>query len=305
MRRSATLAPVPRRTVKTRRIAIDYPHGSAMPRHYVNHNIVMSHIVTNLSCMFPEGEDFFVRSVRNYRDQVTDPELKKQVAGFIGQEAMHGREHRNFNDGLGALGFPARLIDRCTKHGLALLARVTPKSHQLAVTAALEHYTATLAEKILSDEDARSILRTVPEVEALFSWHALEESEHKSVAFDVYQHCCGNYGRRVIVMQATTVGFLLGIVASTVASLAIDPATYRHPVRLLREVAALRRSPFVGKDVIAHLWSYNARSFHPDDRDTSFLTDQWRNDLFGAEGTMRDLILTGESAPTIGSPEAN
>jgi uncharacterized protein len=300
-----TLAPVPARTVKTRRIAIDYPEGPAMPRHYVDHDIVMSHIVTNLSCMFPEGEDFFVRSVRNYRDRVTDPELKKQVAGFIGQEAMHGREHRNFNDGLGALGYPTRLVDRGTKHGLALLARVTPKSHQLAVTAALEHYTATLAEKILADDDARAMLKTVPEVESLFTWHALEESEHKSVAFDVYQHCVGNHRRRVIVMQATTVGFLLGIVASTVASLAIDPATYRHPIRLVRSLAALRRSPFLGKEVVAHLWSYNAKTFHPDDRDTTALMEQWRGQLFGAGGSMRELVLTGEAAPALGTPEAN
>ena len=72
----------------------------------------MSHVVTNLSAMFPEGEDFFVRSVRNYREQITDPELKKQVAGFIGQEAMHGREHRSFNVRLGEIGYPTREVDR-------------------------------------------------------------------------------------------------------------------------------------------------------------------------------------------------
>ena len=53
--------------------------------------------------MFPDGEDFFVRSVRHFRDQIADPELKRQVAGFIGQEAMHGREHRAFNDRLDEL----------------------------------------------------------------------------------------------------------------------------------------------------------------------------------------------------------
>jgi hypothetical protein len=305
MNRTADLSPVPTRTIKTRRVSIDYPRDAAMPCHYVDHDIVMSHIVTNLSCMFPEGEDFFVRSVRNYRDEVTDPELKKQVAGFIGQEAMHGREHRAFNDGLGALGYPTRLVDRGTKHGLALLDRIAPRSYRLAVTAALEHYTATLAEKILSDDEARAMLETVPEVESLFTWHALEESEHKSVAFDVYQHCVGNHRRRVIIMQATTVGFLLGIVASTVASLAIDPDTYRHPIRLLRSLAALRRSPFLGREVVAHLWSYNDRGFHPDDRDTTALMELWRAELFGAEGTMKELVLTSGKARAAVAPEAN
>ncbi len=305
MSRTATLSEVPTRTIKTRRVSINYPSGGAMPRHYIDHDIAMSHIVSNLSCMFPEGEDFFVRSVRNYRDKVTDPELKRQVAGFIGQEAMHGREHRSFNDDLGALGYPTRLIDRSTKHGMALLARTTPKSYQLAVTAALEHYTATLAEKILGDAEARDMLETVPEVKSLFTWHALEESEHKSVAFDVYQHCVGNHRRRVIIMQATTIGFLLAIVASTVGSLAIDPDTYRHPIRLVRSLAALRRSPFLGKDVITHLWSYNAKGFHPDDRDTTALMEQWRIELFGAEGTMKELVVTGGKAGTVGALDAN
>ena len=73
--------------------------------------------------MFPDGEDFFVRSVRNYRDQVQDPVLKRQVAGFIGQEAIHGREHRAFNDRLAELGYPVKTVERFTKRGLEIRER--------------------------------------------------------------------------------------------------------------------------------------------------------------------------------------
>src|SRR5206468_11517936 len=109
--------PVPVRSVRTRRIAFAYP-PAALDRHYVKGDLVMSHVVSVLSAMFPEGEDFFVRSVRHYADRVTDPELKKQVAGFIGQEVTHGREHRALNERLQEMGYPTRRVDRMVKAGL-------------------------------------------------------------------------------------------------------------------------------------------------------------------------------------------
>jgi predicted metal-dependent hydrolase len=267
MSHTALAAPIPPRMVRTRRIALTYPDGGGLPRHYMSGDLVMSHVVTNLSAMFPEGEDFFVRSVRHYRDRISDPELKKRVAGFIGQEAMHGREHRTFNERLGELGYPTRLVDRSVKRVLGLGERVLPKSVQLAITAALEHYTATLAEVLLTDPEVREMMG-VDEVRSLFLWHALEESEHKSVAYDV---------------------------ASTVASLATDPATYRHPVRLVKGLVALRHSPFLRRQVLAHLWSYNGRKFHPEDRDTAGLIDQWRDELFGDQGSLIALVRSSES----------
>jgi hypothetical protein len=293
----------PARTVRTRRIALTYP-GERLPRHYVSGDLVMSHVVTNLSAMFPEGEDFFVRSVRAYRDTITDPELKRQVAGFIGQEAMHGREHRSFNARLAELGYPTREVDRSVKWLFALGEKVLPRSVQLAITAALEHYTATLAEVLLTDPAVRDMF-DVDEVRSLFLWHALEESEHKSVAFDVYQAVCGNRRRRVIVMQAVTAGFALAIVASTGRSLLGDGATY-HPVRLTRSLAALRRSPFLRSEVLRQLWSYNGRTFHPEDRDSAGLIDQWRAELFGAEGSLTPLLRTAEvETPSLAGVETN
>jgi predicted metal-dependent hydrolase len=264
----------------------------------------MSHVVTNLSAMFPEGEDFFVRSVRHYRDRITDPELKRQVAGFIGQEAMHGREHRTFNARLGELGYPTREIDRVVKGLFVVGEKVLPPSVQLAITAALEHYTATLAEVLLTDPEARGMI-DVDEVRSLFLWHALEESEHKSVAFDVYQQACGNWRRRVIVMQAVTAGFLLAIIASTVRSLLTDRDTY-HPGRLVRSLAALRHSPFLRPDVARQLLSYNGRTFHPEDRDSAGLIDQWRAELFGVQGSLTSLLRTSDiESPTLDAVDAN
>ena len=100
---SAAVKPV----VRARRIRFSYPTGS-LERHFVDGDLVMSHVVAHLSALFPEGEDFFVRSVRRFADQITDPELQSRVQGFIGQEVTHGREHRALNERLQEMGYPTR-----------------------------------------------------------------------------------------------------------------------------------------------------------------------------------------------------
>jgi predicted metal-dependent hydrolase len=279
---------IPFRTVRTRRIAFEYP-TTDLPRHYMNDDLVMSHVVSVLSALFPNGEDFFVQSVRNYRDQIVDPQLKKQVGGFIGQEAIHGREHRTFNDRLHQLGYPTHRIDK----GVGLLfkglgGKYLSKRVQLAVTAALEHYTATLAEVLLSSPEARNMF-SVDEIRSLLLWHALEESEHKSVAFDVYQEVVGNYRIRVRVMNVVTVAFIAAVIFETFLSLLCDPAT-RDLKRLRRSLGALRSSPFLHAGVWRHLRDYNRPDFHPDDRDTTELVEQWRTTLFGEEGSLADRL---------------
>jgi predicted metal-dependent hydrolase len=286
--RQATTA----RTVRTRRIAFDYPPDK-LPRHYVDDDLVMSHVVSVLSSLFPEGEDFFVRTVRNYRDQIVDPELKKQVGGFIGQEAIHGREHRGFNTRLQRLGYPTGAIDRGTGIGLRFAEKVLPKHVQLAITAALEHYTATLAEVLLTDPRARAML-DADEVRAMLLWHALEESEHKAVAFDVYQAVSGSYLVRVGVMQAVTAGFIGAVIGLTTLSMLNDRSA-RNPRRLIRSLRKLRHSPWLNGRVLRHLLAYDRRGFHPDDLDTTALVEEWRATLFGSSGVLSDRLKAAET----------
>lgn len=275
--------PVPPRSVRTRRIAFAYPPAS-LQRHYVEGDLVMSHVVAVLSTMFPEGEDFFVRAVRAHADRITDPELKKQVAGFIGQEVTHGREHRSLNERLQEMGYPTGRVDRWTRKGLARNERLFPPKVQLAMTAALEHYTATLAETLLTDPRAQELLGE-SEVRSMLLWHALEESEHKAVAFDVYQQMVGDEALRIRVMRFTTFAFLLAVIGHTTASLLGDRATY-NPRRLVRSLAELRHSPFLSREVVRRIRDYNRVGFHPDDNDATELLDRWRTELFGTEGVL-------------------
>ena len=123
------------------------------------------------------------------------------------------------------------------------VASVSPRERTpLAFTAALEHYTATLAETLLSDEDARAEIGD-DGVRSLLLWHALEESEHKAVAFDVYRAVGGTERMRIAVIWLTHLLFVLETTAWTVISLTMDPALRRHPLRVLRSAARVPRSP--------------------------------------------------------------
>ena len=258
-----------------------------MPKHFVGGDLVMSHVVAVLSATFPNGEDFFVRSVRAYRDRIDDPELRMQVRGFSAQESLHGREHRAFNDRLAALGYPTPLIDRFVERALHCADRVLPPSYRLAITAALEHYTATLAEVLLRDHDARAML-AAEEVLHLLAWHAVEEYEHKAVAFDVFQTVSASHRVRTFVMDAVTAGFIGGVLLLTAFSLVTDRAA-RSPRRLVRSLVQLRQSPFIAPAVRHRIRDYNRRDFHPDDHHDPELLDHWRTELFADTG-----MLTGQ-----------
>lgn len=131
--------------------------------------------------------------------------MKRQVAGFIGQESMHGREHRVFNNRLAELGYPTERIARLTKGLLEFRERQTSPKARLAVTAALEHFTAALAELLMTSDEARAMF---------------------------------------------------------------------------------------GHDAVRELRDYNRPGFHPDDSDTTELVTQWRQALFGEDGTLNDKLVT-------------
>lgn len=273
------------RSVKTRRVRID--HDRAMPRHFVDGDLLMSHIMATLSATFPKGEQFFIESVRNYRDSIEDPELRAQVAGFIGQEVMHGREHDRFNEVLADMGYPTAFVDDLTGRAMWLMQRL-PKPIQLAITAAAEHFTSVLAEQILRDDPFSD--QDLPEdVQALFRWHALEECEHKCVAYDVYRDQVDNEVIRLATMHALT-SLLGAVVLAALVGTVISDRRARNPIRFARSLLNLRNSPFARRRIAVLLLEYHRPYFHPDDRDTEGLVERWREELFGESGSLNGTL---------------
>jgi predicted metal-dependent hydrolase len=263
-----------------------------LPKHFAaDGDILGSHVLTVLSGVFPDGEDFFVRSVEAMRARVDDPRLLEDVEGFIGQESMHGREHRVLNERLAELGYPTRALAVYIRVTLRFRERLQSKKFNLAVTAALEHYTATLAETLLSNPEARAEIGH-DGVRHLLMWHALEESEHKAVAFDVYKATGGSERMRKAAMWVVHANFLFETATWTLISLAIDRDARRHPFRVLRGLGRLSQSPFTSRRTLKHLFQYHRRGFHPNDRDTTELIAEWRSKLFGSEGELTELLAS-------------
>ena len=144
--------------------------------------------------------------MRAVRDRLEDPQLKKDVSAFIGQEAMHSKEHAAYNEYAEEHGVDLECLELRIKVLLENVSKVTTRKHQLAITCALEHFTATMAAQLLKREDL-TIQMQSPKMYKLWMWHAIEENEHKNVAYDVYQKVYGGYFTRVLVMMLTTLMF--------------------------------------------------------------------------------------------------
>lgn len=176
----------------------------AIRRHYFANSPVMSHLLTALSSTFPIGEQFFVHSVRNVRDKVTDKKLQAEIAAFIGQEAMHSKAHAEFNDAWRRDDYNLDRFQAWLARKNSYVKSLHPKI-QLAITCAFEHFTALLGGYILRHPEVLSTLDD--DAIKLWVWHAIEEIEHRAVAFDVYQHIYGDDKIRRMMMRSVTTGF--------------------------------------------------------------------------------------------------
>src|SRR5262245_41004941 len=135
-----------------------------------------------LSAAFPQGETFFIEAVRRYRDRA-EGKLNEQIGAFVQQEAMHTREHVVFNKLIKGAGYDTSRMDALTRERVDL-ARSRPPIAQLAITVALEHFTAIMAHSLLIE--TKPMPGAPPEIVRLWQWHAIEEVEHKAVAYDTY-----------------------------------------------------------------------------------------------------------------------
>lgn len=279
---------VERSAPTTRRVTFDRDLA-AVPKHFAGDgDLVMSHLFAVLSASFPEGEDYFVRSVRAFRDRVTDPALAAAVRGFIGQETVHRRQHDALNGRLAELGYPTKRIDTFTRVGIRIRERISKPETNLAATAALEHVTASLAELMMEDEAFRAAIGTSL-VGEMFLWHALEEAEHKSVAFDVYKLTDGGERRRVLIMRGVRVGIVGGMILETAISLARDRETYRKGA-LRASIQRFRATPLANGELWRRLRTYDEPDFHPDDVDSTALIEHWQQALFGPDGELRNRL---------------
>ena len=262
-------------TIQVRRQSFAFDQ---VPRYYFGNNPLFSYLLTALSLTFPTGERFFVHSVRNVRHQVQDEQLQKEVSAFIGQEAMHSHAHDEFNAFIQGLGIDVQPILQSEHEKIEMAKRKLNPKQQLAVTCALEHFTAIIAQYILEHPNFHEQLDA--RVAKLWLWHALEETEHKAVAFDVYQAVFADQVVRKRIMRIITTTFLSRISYLTFKLLLNDPVgrkQWRQHIVAFKQLKALFR------DMIPAYLDYYNMGFHPNQHDSTQITSQWRQQLFGEQ----------------------
>lgn len=154
-----------------------------VPRFWLGNDPFRTRMFDALSLTFPDGERYFIQSVRLFRDQITAPELKQKVADFIRQEAQHGIAHDKMNQMMRDQGQPIdRFIDTM-KRMFAFELKYRSDKYNVAMTAAAEHLTALMADTFYTKK--ATLADAHPYVRALLAWHAIEEMEHRDVAYDV------------------------------------------------------------------------------------------------------------------------
>lgn len=222
-----------------------------------------------LSSTFPVGEKFFMTSVRHFRDGTPEP-LRSQIDDFLYQESMHSREHVVFNRQAEDAGYDIAPLEERARRTIAWVKRRSP-IQQLAATCALEHFTATLAHDALADP--AHLDGATGEAKRLWQWHAIEEVEHKAVAFDTYLHAARDMTRlrrwlkRSTVMFVTTVRFHYVIFRNTADLLRQDGCNNFATWRRLLGYLYGRPGPL--RLLLKGVFVYMRPGFHPwelDDR---------------------------------------
>ena len=264
---------IPLRDYRFGRDQIDHP------RWWVGGDPYATAFFNALSATFPLGERFFMDSVRAFRKEAKGP-LCDQIAAFLYQESMHSREHVVFNAAATRAGYDMGPLEARTERRLKF-ARSRIPIEQLAGTVALEHFTAILAHAILKDP---AYLKGAPaDAAGLWRWHAVEEIEHKAVAFDTFLAATEGWSGarrwllRVRAMIYATLLFYLSVGANLRDLLRQDGMN--SPGHWLKLLGHLFVTPGIGRRVLLPYLAYYRPGFHPWEHDDRDLLEASRADI--------------------------
>jgi predicted metal-dependent hydrolase len=262
---------------------MSFPFTEVKEKFFFGGNSLLTVFAGALSSTFPPGEGEFIESVRNYRDQIRDETLQQQIKGFIGQEGHHSHQHKQANVALTELGIDAVRLEKHLEKDIEKFKKrkhATPK-FRLAMTVGMEHLTAIMAEHVLTTPESLGSLSEP--VQELLYWHAVEEIEHKAVAFDVFMQCENDqkYLRRVL--RLVTVLFSIRIACYMVALL-----FWARKMPSWKDVKGFWSFMFNKKvglipGIRSNYKDYFKEGFHPWDHANQELVDMWKEKMYRPE----------------------
>ena len=265
-------------TVRDRR----FGRGTLPERWWAGGDPVATAWFNALSATFPRGETLFIDAVKAFREGAP-PQLAAEIRAFIKQEVNHTREHLAFNRAAGAAGYELGAIDARVEKLLGdVYAR--PKHAWLAVTIALEHFTAMFAHEFLAHPE--HFAGSDGEQAELWRWHAVEELEHKGVAYDTWLHATRDWSRwkrwkvKSLLMLVISRRFVKHRFRDASELLAQDGITgWRAKARLAWYLVG---KPGILRRVFPAWCAYFLPGFHPWDRDDRALIGKYDSEYAAA-----------------------
>lgn len=251
-------------TIQPRRF--DFEGLDQVPQYWFGGNPLLTHTENAFSILIPPGERFFIQSVQHYANRAADPELRELIRAFVQQEALHTRAHNDFNASLTHFGVDVGREVAYADRVMARMQRWLPRKMQLGVTVFLEHLTATGAHMLFLEPAIAHAMH--PEMLRFWRWHAVEELEHKAVAFDLFREVGGNYVLRVASAFAAVLFLALPFVKIARRMMRNDPNPVTDAMR--EQARELNRKAM--RPQLRMLRDYFRRDFHPwQCRDESYL----------------------------------
>lgn len=255
---------------------IHFDVAAAKAGHWMGGDPVATAVFNALSLTFPDGERLFIDAVRHYRDQVSG-KLAVDVKGFIAQEAIHSREHHQLNQLIDRNKYPVAEIEAGIQERIAF-SRSRGPMRMLIATIALEHFTAMMAEAHARHRDLFDDVD--PGIERMWRWHAVEETEHKAVAYDVFMHVSRDwpplkrYLRRTISMALITYFFTRNITHYAARLLQADGYSYKDALKAVRRF--VWREPGLFNRNLRTYFAWYRPGFHPWDQDNRAMVAEWK-----------------------------
>ncbi len=186
---------------------LDFGLDGDIPRHWLENDPFKTRFFDALSTLFPVGEKFFITCVRDFKDRITDPKLQQDIKDFNRQEAQHSMLHTQYNNRLKVQGIDVdAILEGQEKRLFGIIRKHLSREFTLGITAASEHITAIMADCFVERPDI--FAHADERIRALYVWHAMEEMEHKGVAYDVLTDVAkASYRTRIGSMMLVTLLF--------------------------------------------------------------------------------------------------
>ncbi len=252
------------------------------PYHCIKDDWIYSNFYNAYTLVQVPGERFFILTAKEAIQHISDPLLLDECKTFIAQEGEHAKIHHAYNEALLSSHYTRakQIIEQWDTTFARWTSPHLPLKQRLLFVVMAEIFTAHIAEDFFQRWHGHWD-QLNGNIALLFSFHNVEEIEHKSLCFDVFQHiyqeppnaeCYHSEWQDFKQMMITQ------SIKATTYFCACDSLLHQQPIRTYQEIhqqLTADNAIFPNGDLYPQ---YASEDFHPWQHDTRHWIDTWQNE---------------------------